>query len=167
MPLVTHDVVTPRYRAVSAPEYPNSFTANHENTRRASTTSLLRLPERNSPRDTLSTSQTRSASESKSIFFSPILKFPFIKSLASVSTLFTNSLSPSILWSNACLSLRVLALNTSDQPPVLLINPPPTKSGLLPRAIPSSTNLRYFSLPDAPLLKNDSIYSVSCHSRLT
>ena len=38
--LVTHEVVTPRYRATSAPEYPNSLTANQDSTRRVSTHAL-------------------------------------------------------------------------------------------------------------------------------
>jgi len=46
---ITHELVTPRYRATSAPEYPNSLIANQDNTCRASTTCCLLLPDRSSP----------------------------------------------------------------------------------------------------------------------
>ena len=48
--LVTQELVTPRYRATSAPEYPNSLTASQDMTWRASTIACLRLPDRSSPR---------------------------------------------------------------------------------------------------------------------
>jgi hypothetical protein len=44
----TQELVTPKYRATLAPEYPSSFTAIQDVEQRASTTSRLRLPERSS-----------------------------------------------------------------------------------------------------------------------
>ena len=80
---VTHEFVTPRYRATSAPEYPNSRTAIQDTIPLASTISLLRLPEHSSPRlmpcflQTLPANMTISTChpESRRFFFQPIPAF--------------------------------------------------------------------------------------------
>ncbi len=50
--LLTHDVVTPIKRAISAPEYPSSLTANQHNTRRGSVIARRREPEGSAATDT-------------------------------------------------------------------------------------------------------------------
>ena len=97
---VMHELLTPRYRATSAPEYPSSLTANEDRTLRAFTTSLLRLPDRNSPIEILWTLQTLSANLVKSILLSETsLRFSFAISSLSDRIMSTKSPSPNILWS--------------------------------------------------------------------
>jgi hypothetical protein len=123
---VIHEFVTPKCLATSAPEYHNSCTAIHETILRALTSSRRRLPEMSSDNVTFFFLQTLSHNSSRSIFCPEILRFFFI-------------ISPSTLLSKAYLSFLVLSANTSDQPPKLRINPPPTNSGRRPALIPSFT----------------------------
>ena len=53
---VMHEVLTPRWRATSAPEYPSSRIASQASAPRAATTGRRRLPARSSPADTPHTS---------------------------------------------------------------------------------------------------------------
>ena len=57
------DVVTPKYRATSAPEYPSSLTATHDSTSRAFTTACLRPPDSSSPAEISYFLQTSSAGD--------------------------------------------------------------------------------------------------------
>ena len=136
------ELVTPRHRATSAPEYPNSRTAIQDTIPLASIISRLRLPEHSSPRLIPCFLQTLPANVTISTCRPESRRFFLTRSSRSDVTSRTNSLSPSIRVSDACFSPRLLSAKTDDQPPKLLIKPPPTNSGLRPCGIPFSTYLR-------------------------
>src|SRR4030042_1253736 len=83
---VTQEFVTPRYRAISAPESPKSCTPACDNSPRALTTGGLRLPDRNSSKVNLLRVHTFCAKAVKSLETGGSRKFSLANSSISDKT---------------------------------------------------------------------------------